>query len=762
VIKRWQNACLPLYDDTEHYSDMAAEVFSTQCQSEAEKFSRWREITEGLQQIHKAIKEHKVTTLSNQISAIDAVQTIQTSVDKMLLLLTVNQSTNTLDTNQLMSVLRRMSKFKRNVVHEVHHNRWQTDEHDDDDKKQVEFLKLIHRMLDYAKDHHCIRIGNTRIQQAIFVKGRFTNCYKDFGETGDVSEFIEECVSTDDEFWNLLNSRPNFAEQLAKRLQKTKDPSRLPQKTRKKERHGFLDGMWDAIKLKFYPWDSVAFRLLPKDTWACAAFHNCYFNDEETEWYIRGKGETDFLNIPEPTQDICKLQEWGKDEIIHILAEAAAMFHYKIRPETVTSKMEKNKSLRHPFQQHMPIHLGPGGCGKTTLLKIFSLFFDPQDICHFKTQDEDVFGMERLPESLAIFGYDIGRNWKIDPHFLFTIIDGGWIKLNRKFKTSMLYFVDQFIMIAMNDYLAMNDPGQALSRRIPLHKWDFLPTKSNSNLVLEAVPWVGFLMKKCCLSLDYLTRVVYKGAMATKEHPGFPQSMKNNIREMQQHITPTFAFFESDNIVFDDEKRTKGYYVEKTIVRQRYNNWCKRTGIVSKVQLSGTALNDALKHFKLRKEYQVRPDYYVEVKRKFAAMKTNSNQQSNTNQNNNNNKNSTGSNRNNIANKMAASNNNNQPVALPVVSQFPTRDTEWIVGCTLSGMEEECKHGVRQYEILMAEKVFEEDEKQKQLNDAEQNKKKATLIPDDEENEKEQNDETKNPPLDDGDIALMPVTIAIS
>jgi len=196
-------------------------------------------------------------------------------------------------------------------------------------------------------------------------------------------------------------------------------------------------------------------------------------------------------------------------------------------------------------------------------------FFSPFDVAQFKTKDEEVFGFENLPDSFIWMGYDIGPNWKIDRTFLYTLIDGGFVKISRKFKTNISYYVEQYGMIAMNEYLYFPDPGGSLSRRTLIHQWNYPPPSGGDpGLLQEIENNIDAVMIKAIFSLHYLETHDLKTKGICQET--LPPAMWENVQEMKRTIQPLWAFLQDKGRV---DLTYAHYYTSLNQLDDAFSEW---------------------------------------------------------------------------------------------------------------------------------------------------------------------------------------------
>jgi len=238
-----------------------------------------------------------------------------------------------------------------------------------------------------------------RINQRLFVPrftddGKFTRCYVEYKETGDFTEFVEDCTvpyEENQELWDLVNSKMGLAEALGKRLVKVKRQELLPDGQRDRDLHGFNNGILHVAKtlkqgkIVFFKQGTLAFERLNPLKIPCH-YHDIEFRHGEFEFHLQHlpKNPFAFMAIETPIDKIISLQRWDRDnpkkdkippiqiyadeiwdvppkstkftkEPIWIYAEGAALLYSK-------------KTATHKLKAHLPCQVGTGGCGKTTLL----------------------------------------------------------------------------------------------------------------------------------------------------------------------------------------------------------------------------------------------------------------------------------------------------------------------------------------------------------------------------------------------------------
>ena len=350
---------------------------------------------------------------------------------------------------------------------------------DESKRKEPDLIRLLKLLYDKAKLLELIRI-DSEIYEYIYTKDGIRTCaVRRYGETGQIGEFIENSaypMEVNKDIWDLLNGAHKMSSWVeARMLQGKYREGYFPKMKRNRHWHGFPTGLLDVKKsiemrsVCFYTWNSAQYKQLPIHEYVACRNHESEFDLALYSWYLRPTpGITpgrEWMDLPTPVDELIHQQRWNRrmeedpepkrmsdstsDEPIWIYAEGAHML--------------LSKKVRTPLSQRLPLHVGAGGCGKTTLLLIYSSFFESKDVMQFKTKDEEVFGADGLQDAYIWMIYDLGRYWKMEHTFLFNLIDGNQVKISRKRMKHVSTDVDQPGMIAMNEHTQIPDTGGAYS-----------------------------------------------------------------------------------------------------------------------------------------------------------------------------------------------------------------------------------------------------------------------------------------------------------
>jgi hypothetical protein len=679
------------------------------CRTIHEYQARWYKMTTAFYQLQRHLQTQRLWNADAEAKLFS----FQSRVDSFLVSLSVVDSTH-----DLMNAYETVSKYIKTMTKQIYSGQPTDMIIAMAPEQKPKEADIIHNLLmDYAQHHMCVRVGHgqgdARIKECLILQGQRTRCFTPVGPTGSIIEFIEMACTVNPRLKSLSLSKD--LEKISKRLSTIIDP-KLPEVRVRQDWFGWRDGMFITTRNpRFIRWtDFAELSLLPK-TDICASFHDMVFDDVQLRYCMRSGTRLSWMNIREPFEQICQLQEWSRETQIMWYASLGMMTMPKTSSKrrtaplpkldvaqwpagvTCVTRMKEDDLVQdewydddpscdwlHPFQQHMTILFGIGGTGKTACLQVVASFYGEDDVALFKTHDNGQFVGERIPHSLVLLGFDIGADWRIDPHFLFSIIDGTWIKVDRKFRQALHYCVEQPVMIAMNEWLKMEDPGGALSRRIMAFLFNFVPPTHDPLFVARARENLPQIIIKISYALRYVKKYWFKGYLAMHTHPLYPADMKRTICDFQIHNNPMMAFLQSDYVLLDTAKRTNGYYIDKVTFERYYHAW----SVVHRAPGKQTdeQRNNTYRQAGLVVGHASRPAYMSAAEQWYAGLAR--------------------------AFKAKGTPLNNEPWkeirgrvtaqhAPPQLGIIPYNLTTWIVGVTIPQFEHHCRHAVQQLVVDM-------------------------------------------------------------
>lgn len=403
------------------------------------------------------------------------------------------------------------------------------------------FATLYDLVLAKAKEWKLVRIDGRVWEPILTVKGQFTRAYK-LWKDGEILEFVHRSAqprSANPELWRCLYDRGMYWKQIAEVLKYSYDDE-FPEVHPNRYWHAFANGIYDLEHDRFYEYGSLAFQHLAKNI-VCCMYTAEDFENDEYEWHVQHGGGWYAIPTP-PLEQICRVQEWERDE--------REWWYAGIGRTLYPAGYKENWAK-------MWIHLGRAGCGKTTTLKLASSFLPFHKIGLLNNNCEKVFTLQALENTWAWFGMDIKEDWNLDPTLWNTMVDTGLLVIARKYLSAKLVEFKQHGAVAANRLMNWADLSGQLVRRLFPHVYKKSPKGAGDpNLFRSMEKAKPAALKKC--NLAYRAKCASHGNKILDSCPDLPENIRENMRVIRNEANPLMAFLESDWLAVD-----KSYWVKR-------------------------------------------------------------------------------------------------------------------------------------------------------------------------------------------------------
>ena len=140
---------------------------------------------------------------------------------------------------------------------------------------------------------------------------------------------------------------------------------------------------------------------------------------------------------------------------------------------------------------------GVAGSGKSTLGKIVSYLYDPNDVGVLSNNIENKFGLAAIVEKLIYVCYEVKHDFGLDQGEFQCMVSGEQMSIPRKFETATSVAWKTHGMFMGNEVAAWCDNSGSMSRRIILGLFNEMVSEGNPKLFQELQAEMGHILPKC-------------------------------------------------------------------------------------------------------------------------------------------------------------------------------------------------------------------------------------------------------------------------
>lgn len=373
------------------------------------------------------------------------------------------------------------------------------------------------------------------VMEQVFTPGGFpTHSWK---EKCTIGFLIRELCDKESRFqmWQILTS--GLFESVEKYLTNCQDME-FPDLVVKRRVWSFQDGIYDASDDKFLFYGKHTDTNLVSCKMIDLPFGDSYYNDA---LHLPSSPRKTYDEIETPLfESIFEPQEWDSDMIKWIFVFIGRLFY--------------NVNEKDGWQV-VPFLLGTAGTGKSTIIKIIQMMYDPRDVGIISNNIEKKFGLSGIFEKMVFLIPELKKDFALDQAEFQSVVTGEEISLPRKHDVPIVgtWTVPGFM--CGNELAGWEDKSGSICRRIILMDFPnkLAPEKIDPNLLSK--------IKK-----NELPSIIRKSALAYKwalERYGksdvwtaLPERILAQKKKLMYSTSVLYAFLQSNNVEIDLDEYT--------------------------------------------------------------------------------------------------------------------------------------------------------------------------------------------------------------
>jgi len=186
--------------------------------------------------------------------------------------------------------------------------------------------------------------------------------------------------------------------------------------------------------------------------------------------------------------------------------------------------------------------LGHAGTGKSTICKIPSLFYQPDDVAVISNNIEEQFGLAPIYDKLVYVAPEVKKDFRLNQAQFQSMVSGEKMSIARKFKDAETVAFKPPGLVAGNAMPTWMDNSDSLARRIVLVACKIPVGKVDSSIGGRLAMEVAALIYKCNIAYhmmveDYGTKGVWEC---------LPKYFKDTRNDLKAKTHPMYHFLSSD------------------------------------------------------------------------------------------------------------------------------------------------------------------------------------------------------------------------
>ena len=399
-----------------------------------------------------------------------------------------------------------------------------------DDLKSHQKLFLILINIFYLKKYKKV---NDIVYKEIYSGPHNTHAWEHYDTI--LSAVHNECTMTKSSTnWTLMTVTNNNDKNISHLLEKTHDP-RFPTLYKQRSVFSFQNGIYfclaklsgleqymDSNEPLFIEYNSAEYKQIPSDI-ISAKYHDNPFDINNTNTPLLDK----ILEDQELTEDVRK---WVYILLGRCLYNLCDLDEWQV----------------------IPFFIGYAGTGKSTILNLFKMIYDNEDVGILSNNFQTTFGLSDIYDKWLWIGPEIKQDLKIDQAEFQEMVSGGNINVNIKHEKSKQVKWRIPGILAGNENPGFVDNSDSIGRRILPIRFDHKIQKPNPNMqedIKKELPQI--IHKINTLYLEYAHKYRGQGIWDI-----VPQTFVTNRDLMVAATNPFVAFLTSDKVVLDKTTRT--------------------------------------------------------------------------------------------------------------------------------------------------------------------------------------------------------------
>jgi hypothetical protein len=322
--------------------------------------------------------------------------------------------------------------------------------------------------------------------------------------------------------WLMLTSNKDMDKNLTDYMIRSYD-SRFKTLETSRYHFSFKNGIYITTSDKFIPYDSYDYEMVTYNIVCCKYIDKMFTC-------------TNIDNIQTPYLDsIFKYQDLD-DEVIDINMMFIGRMLYEV------GEMDN--------WQVIPMLIGCGGTGKSTINNIVRMFYEAYDVGVIGNNFQKTFGLSDIYDKKAFIAPEIKSDWNIDQAEFQEIVSGGKMNINIKHSTSISIEWKVPGMLGGNENPGFIDNASSIQRRVIFTRFDKKVENGDPKLSNHLENEIDCILRKC--NLTYL-----KYVNTRKESDiwtWLPQYFVNTRKMMANTTNSLCSFLESDQVIIEESK----------------------------------------------------------------------------------------------------------------------------------------------------------------------------------------------------------------
>lgn len=224
---------------------------------------------------------------------------------------------------------------------------------------------------------------------------------------------------------------------------------------------------------------------------------------------------------------------------------------------------------------------GVAGSGKSTILKLLSMIYEPTDIGYLMSDGQTTFSDEHLYDKFMTLAMDVDKKMQFSMTRLNSIVSGEAVSVNRKFQKAITIKWTSPVIMASNSQPPFDDIGGNIVRRFVIFLFNHAVQRSDPRLFDKLKLELPMLVVKFVRT--YLQAIERHGHQSLWDANVLPPIVHRAKQQYLVTTNPLSAFLESDIVVYGDEHEIPSSEFRKHLIQWSRENGDKKSPSVSMI-----------------------------------------------------------------------------------------------------------------------------------------------------------------------------------